>query len=738
MFMRCKNQFAQFKLRIRSLKSKKFPKQFRGAFAVCLFLFSGDAMAQVGKMFSTEWLLKLPQIGNVEAGKNGDIAWLETAGADTNIFVARAPSYERELLWIQGDTGDPIDILGFGPEGEVVFLNGRVGFNPSHRAKGTRVKVMSVKEARQAPTVILDNVSPRFNSAIISPDNNELAYSEGGNVFIVDISLAKPEINLTFTTRGLIKELVFSPNGSRLAFTSNRANYNRGKYALAGVYDRTDRAVRYMHPGLGIDQDITWSPNGERVAFVRFGFEPRTWRFSNHRQGAPFDIIVASASTGEGESVFTSSPGYGSRFNGFGANGYWGTGGRNGVVWLENDKLLFPYEKTGWKHIYSVPANGGPAKQLTQGSYEVAGVAATADRKQLLFWSNSEDNLDRLKLSKMNMGGAIDDDSLPLIDDNSMPFFAIPLPGGAFVYESASSTTPRRLVVRTAYGKHKQLSTGPKTSDLVARNIPQPETIKFKVSDGLEISGVMYKPAHKKGSLQSHPAVVIAHGGPRSQAYPVWSGGTTRGLVRYHLINQGYYVLSVNYRSGTGYGLNFREPDSYGGRGAGDVQDIIAAAKHLIEHYPAVDPKRIGVYGHSYGGHLVTNALARSNIFTAGISSAGVGDWTVEMEKDFSEKLQFNIPERLKIEELATNSSAIAEINHWGNEPILFIHGDNDRQAAMQQSIELFHALRRRGVTAEALVLPGESHGFSRHASRLKMLRSVDSFFKKHLSVTAP
>ena len=104
------------------------------------------------------------------------------------------------------------------------------------------------------------------------------------------------------------------------------------------------------------------------------------------------------------------------------------------------------------------------------------------------------------------------------------------------------------------------------------------------------------------------------------------------------------------------------------------------------------------------------------------------------MEKDFAEKLQFNIPERVELETLATNSSAISVIDQWGDEPILFIHGDNDNSAAMQQSLELHLALRRRGVESKALVFPGEDHGYARHATRAKFLAAIDEFFDTHLA----
>ena len=95
------------------------------------------------------------------------------------------------------------------------------------------------------------------------------------------------------------------------------------------------------------------------------------------------------------------------------------------------------------------------------------------------------------------------------------------------------------------------------------------------------------------------------------------------------LASRGYIVLSVNYRSGTGYGLNFREALNYGATGASEFNDVMGAGLYMKQR-PDVDPQRIGVYGGSYGGYLTAHALARaSDLFAAGVDIHGVHDWNV-------------------------------------------------------------------------------------------------------------
>src|ERR1700758_4033333 len=91
------------------------------------------------------------------------------------------------------------------------------------------------------------------------------------------------------------------------------------------------------------------------------------------------------------------------------------------------------------------------------------------------------------------------------------------------------------------------------------------------------------------------------------------------GVGAEYLASLGYIVLSVNYRSGIGYGLNFREALNYGPSGASEYNDVIGAGLYLA-HRPDVDAKRIGVWGPSYGGLLTALALARSSdLFAAGV-----------------------------------------------------------------------------------------------------------------------
>jgi dipeptidyl aminopeptidase/acylaminoacyl peptidase len=183
-------------------------------------------------------------------------------------------------------------------------------------------------------------------------------------------------------------------------------------------------------------------------------------------------------------------------------------------------------------------------------------------------------------------------------------------------------------------------------------------------------------------------------------------------------------VLSVNFRSGIGYGMNFREAPQYGATGASDFQDVEAAGRYLRAR-PDVDPERIGVWGGSYGGYLTAMALARlPDTFRAGVDLHGVHDWAVEYDLALTDSLA----------KTAAASSPLAFVNTWRS-PVLLIQGDDDRNVKFNQTVLLADALRQRKVPVEELIFPDEVHEFLLWRHWVEAYEAADRFFEKYLSV---
>ncbi|MDX1579278.1 MAG: prolyl oligopeptidase family serine peptidase, partial [Gemmatimonadota bacterium] len=302
---------------------------------------------------------------------------------------------------------------------------------------------------------------------------------------------------------------------------------------------------------------------------------------------------------------------------------------------------------------------------------------------------------------------------------------------GAVAFLASDAATPAHAeVLEGDESRRPMIAEGvPPTFPL--RALATPEAVTFEAEDGLVIHGQLFLPP-EAAAAGRRPAVLFFHGGSRRQMLLGW-----HYLRYYHnayalnqyLASRGYVVLSVNYRSGVGYGLEFREARDYGARGASEYRDVVAAHGYLAAR-DDVDPARIGLWGGSYGGYLTALGLARnSDLFAAGVDVHGVHDWNVVIRNFVP---SYDAEEREAFARLAYRSSPMSWIDGWRS-PVLLIHGDDDRNVPFSESVDLIEALRKRGVEAEQLVFPDEVHGFLLHRSWLAAFRTASDFLDRRL-----
>jgi dipeptidyl aminopeptidase/acylaminoacyl peptidase len=246
----------------------------------------------------------------------------------------------------------------------------------------------------------------------------------------------------------------------------------------------------------------------------------------------------------------------------------------------------------------------------------------------------------------------------------------------------------------------------------------KPEIVITHAADGLEIHNQLFLPPDLKPG-ERRPAIVFVHGGPVRQMLPAyhymqfyhWAYGINQWLA-----NQGYVVMSINYRLGIGYGRSFRNAANGGAQGNSEYQDVVAGGKYL-QSRPDVDPNRVGIWGLSYGGLLTSEALARnSDIFKAGVDLAGV-----HLEGS-----------SLDPNSVSYKASAISAIDGWKS-PVLLIQGDDDRNVAFQQMTGLVQLLRARDVYYELIVFPDDVHESLLHSRWMYTMGRMETFLHKFL-----
>jgi dipeptidyl aminopeptidase/acylaminoacyl peptidase len=290
---------------------------------------------------------------------------------------------------------------------------------------------------------------------------------------------------------------------------------------------------------------------------------------------------------------------------------------------------------------------------------------------------------------------------------------------------------PGRVFVKNAAGDVKNVSGSLVPATFPAERLVIPEAVTFFATDGMRISGQLFLPPGLKAG-EKRPAVLFTHGGSRRQMLLGWHymeyyHGTY--AMNEHLASLGYVVLSINYRSGIGYGLDFREAMNYGATGASEFGDVLGAGLYLRSRAD-VDPARIGLWGGSYGGYLTALGLARaSDLFNAGVDIHGVHDWNVVVG-NFADT--YDPQKREAFAKLAFASSPMSSLDTWRS-PVLVIHGDDDRNVPFSETVDLVQELRKRKVEVEQLIFPDEVHDLLRHENWVKAFERTAEYFGRKL-----
>jgi dipeptidyl aminopeptidase/acylaminoacyl peptidase len=691
-----------------------------------------SAHASARSEFSMAQVLHYPFATELAAAERGDvIAWVCNLDGVRNVWVARGPAFApAKVTQFNEDDGQEITQLTFSPDGtRLVFVlggdhdanwpaEGDLAPDPGSSPTQPVTAIWALPLNGGQPVKIDDGDAPVIST------RGQLAYIKDGHVWIASLDGGgKPE--RLFFDRGKDSDLVWSPDGTHLAFVSDRRDHS-----FIGIFTSKNTPLVYLAPSTNKDISPVWSPDGARVAFARRAGDGGAPRPVLSRVPHPWSIWIASAADGVGHSVWSSPNTL--------AGSFPDTAGEANLHWAAGDRIVFMAYLDDWPHLYSIAASGGAPVLLTPGAFMVEHVAESRDRRFMIYDANTgttagdEDRRHLFRVSVDHPG------SVALTAGETLEWMPVSAAAERVAFIAAGPQQPPTVAVVGLDGAHRASLVAATHSEFPQAKLIAPKQVTFKAADGTLVHGQLFDTSGAK-SAERKAGVIFVHGGPPRQMLLGWhymdyySNGYA---VNQYLAAHGFVVLSVNYRLGIGYGREFHHPEHAGYAGAAEYQDVMAGA-HFLQALPSVDGKRIGIWGGSYGGYLTALALARnSDLFKAGVDLHGVHDWSRLMdERTGKQGTRYEKGDREKAMEVAWNSSPDAGLDGWKS-PVLLIQGDDDRNVPFQQTVDLARRLEERNLPFEELVIPNEIHGFLRHASWLRADEATANFLSRTLGVS--
>jgi dipeptidyl aminopeptidase/acylaminoacyl peptidase len=392
----------------------------------------------------------------------------------------------------------------------------------------------------------------------------------------------------------------------------------------------------------------------------------------------------------------------------------------------DGETVYFGSEKTGWAHIYAVPATGGEATALTSGEWEVLGASLSLDGDTWYITANKEGFADVHFYTMPANGG-----EMRQITSAEGRQDANVSPDGRWLSMSASVANhpPEMFVQENRAGREARQITESTSEEWRSGTWIKPEIVTVRARDGVEVPARLYRPTANVAPEGQRPAVVFVHGAGYLQNVHNWWSSYYREYMFHHLLaSRGYTVLDMDYRGSAGHGRDWRTA-IYRHMGGQDLEDNVDGARWLVENM-GVDGNRIGLYGGSYGGFITLMAMFTTpGVFQSGAALRPVTDWA-----HYNHGYTSNILNEPQNDSTAYEQSSPIYFAEGLEGNLLICHGMLDDNVLFYDTVRLTQRLIELGKENwHVAMYPVERHGFQQAYSWTDEYRRILKLFETTL-----
>ena len=543
----------------------------------------------------------------------------------------------------------------------------------------------------------------RIAKATFSPQANVLLVSGdvGGNERTQLYLLSADGATFTSLTSQLDVMYLFggwSSDGTRITYSSNERD---PKYF--DVYEREmeSGAVKLLLQQDGSNESRGYSPDGRYVLVTRL------------KSSTSNQLILVDTKTSE-QRILTPEIDE-------------GPGSHLMVAWSADRRGLYLISNRGRQYLSLAYLDLATTEMtyLSNASWDVELLAVTQDGGCIAMTIN-EDGYSRLEIFDVAKGWENRQELAgPTLSDGVIYEITWSPDGTKLAIVFVKATDARDIWVWDRLSGALQRVTQSSLAGIPRETLVMPSLVRYPTFDGREIPGFLYLPQEKQRDL---PVVINVHGGPESQARPIFDP------VTQYLVARGYGVFALNVRGSTGYGYEYQSLDDVRKR-MDSVADLQQAALWLRQSGIAA-PNGIAVMGGSYGGFMVLSAITTyPDLWAAAVDIVGIANFVTFMENTGPWRRKLREAEYGSLEndrEFLEQISPIRQVDRITT-PIFVVHGANDPRVPVGEAEQMVKALRARDVPVEYLRFEDEGHGLVKRANRLVAYPAIARFLDHYL-----